>query len=499
MTTYNEIIKYLNDLADAHEQIRSFGVGDTWDLTEQEQYIIMWVVPQRSRIDIVNKAQYLAFTIFFLDLVHQDKSNESDVTSDTLQVATDILSQLQQPQDFTIENSPSINWVTDSHPAQLTGWELTIEIRIDYLSTHCGLPSDFEQPEPNNPCSPAQLLNTDGSYNANAPSGQPFILPDITIYKADGSVLRTIPSVKNTTIANATVENSDGSYSAEVAAEGNLEISDITIYHPDGSVLRTIPAAIDTTIGYATVENSDGSFSNALIKAESLTITPDINVTEVLGNVVVYPANKNIVTQQYSTITAQQHEDNLSIAKRQQLTRRNTLRTGQTASSAANDDAAKNIGYGPDFFTTPLNNISGNTDRFTAADGSQSFTNLIFDHATGLVWFRNGTNLRVAINENWTTAVATASALTTAGYTWFLPNIYQLLSIMRAVNPNILSSVFGLNGETNNQLWSSTTPSGATTTALVVVIATGNVLTVTNVAKTNTAVTRTFACAIFAT
>jgi hypothetical protein len=57
-------------------------------------------------------------------------------------------------------------------------------------------------------------------------------------------------------------------------------------------------------------------------------------------------------------------------------------KTGRTTSAVANDDGALEYGNGSDFMTLNDNNVFGNTNRFTALDGSQTFGNIALDHTS---------------------------------------------------------------------------------------------------------------------
>ena len=51
--TYNQVIKQLNDFADSHKQIKSFGNGNLWEVVQHNQlsnfnYPLMWINDQSA-------------------------------------------------------------------------------------------------------------------------------------------------------------------------------------------------------------------------------------------------------------------------------------------------------------------------------------------------------------------------------------------------------------------------------------------------------------------
>ena len=143
------------------------------------------------------------------------------------------------------------------------------------------------------------------------------------------------------------------------------------------------------------------------------------------------------------------------------------MKTGQTVSYAANDDGALEAGRDTDFDTLASNNPFGNTNRWTDELGGSTYTNNIiidwstFDGAEVLGYKRSDGTLL-----SWTDALSTSVSLSVGTFTsgWRLANYKELFNLMR-----IGSRCFNwspLNGGTgNDRIWSSTTPTGYTTSS----------------------------------
>jgi hypothetical protein len=137
------------------------------------------------------------------------------------------------------------------------------------------------------------------------------------------------------------------------------------------------------------------------------------------------------------------------------------LKTGQTVSYTTGDDGDIEAGRAVDFFTLATSNPFGNTNRFTALDGSQTYTNNIvidwttYDGSTALGWRRTDNGVNIA----WINAISGASATSIGSYTsgWRLPNINELLSLVRFGSGTTSFLDFAPFNLTARFIWSSTT------------------------------------------
>ena len=190
--------------------------------------------------------------------------------------------------------------------------------------------------------------------------------------------------------ADAFIENSDGSYSAFVASGDELILPDTEI------ILKDTNGNIISTTNFPSVYSNDLTAPDAIIQINNRT----------------FGTAKSNETKNFSFTTAK------------------LMATGQTTSYATGDDG--NLQRGRNFFTLLENNPFANTNRFTALDGSQTYTNNIvldwstWDGQTVLGWYRipQGTAI------TWANALTSASSFSIIGYSgWRLPNVNELMSI----------------------------------------------------------------------
>ncbi len=147
--TLNQIVKLFEDIATNHDQIQSFGFGDLWEysanndgLTKNKKTPTLWAVLEDSTFD--SNELVLNFTLLVFDLVKKDEFNETEVLSDTLQIAGDVYSILQSPDyydHFTIISSSQLQDFTERFDDEVSGWSMKIGLRIQGIDTRCVAPA----------------------------------------------------------------------------------------------------------------------------------------------------------------------------------------------------------------------------------------------------------------------------------------------------------------------------------------------------------------------
>jgi hypothetical protein len=164
------------------------------------------------------------------------------------------------------------------------------------------------------------------------------------------------------------------------------------------------------------------------------------------------------------------------------------LKTGQSTSFATGDDGDLQEGRDVDFFTLATNNPFGNANRFTALDGSQTYTNDIivdwstYEGSTVLAYY----NGNLSAFANWAAALTWANELSEGGFTgWRLTNIKELANLCNYDLGIIGALRYAPFGRTANSHWSSTTTNNDTGAAYAVrgsdgIIGGGNKTTVTS-------------------
>jgi hypothetical protein len=468
MITINQFTGLLKQLAGAHEQLKTFGEGDAWEIGASKNvlYPLMWATPQAS--STAQKLLTLKFRLYFADLVFEDKSNEQEVLSDTLQIALDILAQLNDPaysDSFILDPNAQLTPYTESFDDEVAGWKADISIKINYLSDRCAVPSSLIPSTETPLCAPVVLKNSDGTYTATFSSGAAATLPDIQFTDSDGAHV-SVPAQKNITAKTL----------GQLVSEDTVsQVHDaLTAASKLGAYIGILS---DTELGALTSAQLDyitqlmGSSQIALLSESQVQELTLSQVQELLNSQLGNLTSSQLQYLLSAVMSGQLLQDNLSITQRNGLNEIYSLNTGQSTSYASKDDGDLKQGRLVDFFTLSTNNIFGNTHRFTDENGNQSYTShYMIDHATGLGWY---TVLQSA--AAWTTAVSATLTLTVGTNTYsdfFLPNVNEVLSITSWNQVCLNYAPFNLNPGIATQIWSSTTNYSNTISAIRISIQT---------------------------
>lgn len=143
------------------------------------------------------------------------------------------------------------------------------------------------------------------------------------------------------------------------------------------------------------------------------------------------------------------------------------LKTNQSVSYRTGDDGDIEAGRSVDFFTLPTNNPFNNTNRFTDELGGTTYTNnIVIDWSTydgsSVLGYRRTVN---GAGVTWNDAIDGALAVSIGSFIsgWRLPNVYELMNIWNG-NSTLSFNYSPFNISTYN-LWTSNTPSLASTVA----------------------------------
>lgn len=192
--------------------------------------------------------------------------------------------------------------------------------------------------------------------------------------------------------------------------------------------------------------------------------------------------NANIVTNQcsegsvqlFSCTSLNDIDTGLTDVQRAGIFLVEQLRSGQTTSYETGDDGERQNGRSASFLQLNCNNWFGNTNRFTATDGTQTLIDsLMLDWQTGLMWIVTP----FGTYASWDLAIQAAEATSYAGYTdFYVPNINELESLRNlSVSDTMSYSPLGVMSTPYANIWSSSTNPNATTEAYRINPVNGNV------------------------
>ena len=164
MVNYKKIVGDLSTLIKRHKQVRSFGIGDIKQLSyfiehfkdedgnvvdnqpdnNSTRYPLVYVIPQPVQRD--RRTKTYSFFVIVADILSPNYSNETDVWSDTLQIAEDILAQFgysitqeqgEYYEDYDIITPTSITPFSESYDDYLSGWNLNLTVVVSEPLDRC--------------------------------------------------------------------------------------------------------------------------------------------------------------------------------------------------------------------------------------------------------------------------------------------------------------------------------------------------------------------------
>lgn len=151
--TYNQVIKALNDFADAHLEIETFGNGDLWEAVQHNQlgnfqYPLLWVVDKPATVG--DKVFTWNFQVIYIDIVRKDETNENDVKSDAVQVLIDLIAYFEQRY---LVNDVGVKWsqvqlvrggtvelFSERFEDDLSGASISLGLRFPQIYNECVIP-----------------------------------------------------------------------------------------------------------------------------------------------------------------------------------------------------------------------------------------------------------------------------------------------------------------------------------------------------------------------
>jgi hypothetical protein len=145
--TLNQTVKLIKDIAQSHDQINTVYFGDVWEFLAQTDNVYPAMFYSLTGSQINGKSLDMSFSLFFLDRQLQDETNETEVLSDELLIAQDIISMLRFPKfDWEIGDNVVLEFFTENEKDYLAGVKADVTISFPMLSNRCQIPSDFNYP-----------------------------------------------------------------------------------------------------------------------------------------------------------------------------------------------------------------------------------------------------------------------------------------------------------------------------------------------------------------
>ncbi len=257
--TLNNLFDLFELFANNHYQLKRFGKGELYDIEDLTSDATTFPILWSNLIDVSypsqNTKQY-NFNILIFDILQNDKQNEAEIWSDSIQIAEDLIRFLNHNQNdyYEIVNTPLINTFTESKFTDfLAGCNLNISIEVDAnLQNDCGIPMeefDFQVPSflPN--------PNGGGSGGGNGVWGQ------ITGNIGDQIDLSTILNQKLEAGDNVSDLVNDAGYLTSADLSSSITFYPTTASSPIPTYLKLVTDISDPSYNTVAVNVSTGAIA----------------------------------------------------------------------------------------------------------------------------------------------------------------------------------------------------------------------------------------------
>ena len=141
--TYNQLITTIQSLLESHKMIETAKnvTPREWLLRDEPVVYPIACFSVNSGSMNIGREQVFNVQFFFLDKSGKEAEFETDVISDQMQTASDILSLMRTGRkDYSIDDNVSFNAISDKYEDYLAGVEYTINISTQNEFTGCNVP-----------------------------------------------------------------------------------------------------------------------------------------------------------------------------------------------------------------------------------------------------------------------------------------------------------------------------------------------------------------------
>lgn len=142
--TLSQIVKEITRIGEEHKQINFVYFGDAWERLSQQEvdYPAMFFILEPSNFS--GNRRNMNFSLYFMDRVLSEETNETEVLSDMLEVAADVVAFLKHPkQDWTMADTSSLTPFTETEPDLLAGFRMDISLALPLFNDTCQVPTNY--------------------------------------------------------------------------------------------------------------------------------------------------------------------------------------------------------------------------------------------------------------------------------------------------------------------------------------------------------------------
>lgn len=141
--TLNQIVKQITTFANNHEQIKFVYFGDVWERLSNGEvtYPAMFFTLIDAQI-LAKQIQY-NFSIYVMDRMLMEETNETEVLSDMTLVGQDLVAELRDHiYSWVVSDNMPMTFYTESDPDYLAGVKIDFSLTLSSLNDTCQIPTN---------------------------------------------------------------------------------------------------------------------------------------------------------------------------------------------------------------------------------------------------------------------------------------------------------------------------------------------------------------------
>ena len=141
--TYNQIIKTLTSLLESHAFIKTVKnlTPKEWLQRDKDPVYPVCCFSVNTASNNIGLEQVYGIQFFFLDKSGKEAEFETDVISDQIQIANDVIVLMRFPRNsYFIDDNITINTISDKYEDYLAGAEFSVNITTTTAFDNCDVP-----------------------------------------------------------------------------------------------------------------------------------------------------------------------------------------------------------------------------------------------------------------------------------------------------------------------------------------------------------------------
>ena len=141
--TLNQIVKQITTFANNHEQIKFVYFGDVWERLSNGEvtYPAMFFTLIDAQI-LAKQIQY-NFSIYVMDRMLMEETNETEVLSDMTLIGQDMVAELRDHiYNWVVSDNMPMTFYTESDPDYLAGVKIDFSLTLSSLNDTCQIPTN---------------------------------------------------------------------------------------------------------------------------------------------------------------------------------------------------------------------------------------------------------------------------------------------------------------------------------------------------------------------